>query len=54
MKDTTRPILIPEYMKEFQCIGSECEDTCCAGWRVSVDKDTFMKYRQVENPDLKE
>lgn len=29
--------LMPEYMKKFKCIGGECEDTCCAGWTVSLD-----------------
>lgn len=53
MKEKTRTILIPEYMQEFQCIGSACEDTCCAGWRVTVDKRTFQKYRTTRHPDLK-
>ena len=22
----------PHYYRKFQCIASECEDTCCAGW----------------------
>ncbi|WP_102273802.1 flagellin lysine-N-methylase [Cytobacillus massiliigabonensis] len=54
MKSNTRPILIPEYMKEFQCIGSACEDTCCAGWNVNIDKETFTSYRKVTNPVLKD
>lgn len=54
MKSNTRPILIPEYMKEFQCIGSACEDTCCAGWKVNIDKDTFASYRKVTNSVLKD
>ena len=28
-------MLIPEYVKKFKCIGSECEDTCCKGWRIN-------------------
>ncbi|NEW08840.1 hypothetical protein GK047_22850 [Paenibacillus sp. SYP-B3998] len=50
----TRPILIPEYMKAFQCIGSECEDTCCAGWKVSVDEKTFSSYRNIKKSALKD
>jgi len=23
-------------MKVFRCIGSDCEDTCCAGWRIEL------------------
>ncbi|KAA0966777.1 hypothetical protein FQ087_11300 [Sporosarcina sp. ANT_H38] len=53
MKKQTREIILPEYMKQFQCIGSSCEDTCCAGWGVIVDKDTFNKYRGTKHPELK-
>lgn len=33
-----RRILVPEYLDEFSCIGGACEDTCCAGWNITVDK----------------
>lgn len=44
--------LQPEYMKNFQCIGAECEDTCCAFWNVSIDKNTYRKYEEVQHPDM--
>ncbi|MFJ7932834.1 flagellin lysine-N-methylase [Sporosarcina sp. NPDC096371] len=53
MKEQTREIILPEYMNQFQCIGSACEDTCCAGWKVMVDKDTFNKYRSTKHPEMK-
>lgn len=49
-----REILIPKYLTEFSCIGAACEDTCCAGWNVTVDKTTFQKYRKVTAPGLKD
>jgi len=49
-----RPILIPEYLGEFSCIGSACEDTCCAGWKVTVDKKTYQTYRKVRQPEIAE
>lgn len=54
MSSSTRPILIPEYMTEFQCIGSECEDTCCSGWKVVIDKESYTSYRKTTNSLLKE
>ena len=45
-----RKILVPDYISSFACIGSECEDTCCAGWQVPVDKVTYQKYRKVTTP----
>ncbi|MBO0589101.1 flagellin lysine-N-methylase [Sporosarcina sp. E16_8] len=53
MVEKTREIILPEYMSQFQCIGSACEDTCCAGWRVTVDKETYKKYKDTRNPEMK-
>lgn len=46
-------ILVPEYLKNFKCIGSECEDTCCQGWRVDIDKKTYNTYKKSKNIKLK-
>lgn len=46
-------ILIPEYINKFTCIGTACEDTCCAGWRVDIDKDTYKKYKKVNDFEMK-
>jgi len=54
MPKKKRTILQPEYLSKFKCIGGACEDICCAGWRVSVDKKTFLMYRRVEDKELKE
>ena len=35
------------YMTRFQCLGSACEDTCCNGWAVAVDKDHYSKLKRV-------
>ncbi|WP_196048956.1 flagellin lysine-N-methylase [Clostridium saudiense] len=43
-------IRVPEYFKDFKCISSECEDTCCAGWGIVIDDETYKKYQKVEGP----
>jgi len=48
-----RPLLIPEYIQEFSCIGSACEDSCCSGWRVNIDEATYKKYKKSEDIELK-
>lgn len=40
--------LVPRYVNRFSCIGPECEDNCCTGWRVTLDKKTYTAYRQVK------
>lgn len=49
-----RPLMIPEYYSDFQCIGGACEDTCCAGWRVAVDKETYQKYRKASDKEMRD
>ena len=34
----------PRYFKEFKCIGGNCEDSCCIGWDIDIDKVTFKQY----------
>lgn len=48
-----RKLLIPQYMNDFKCIGSKCEDTCCVGWGVNIDKKTYQNYRSCNNQNLK-
>jgi len=45
--------LIPQPVKDFQCIGGACEDHCCSTWRIDVDKQTYFKYKSVKEPNLK-
>lgn len=47
-------MFIADYMDEFQCIGDQCEDSCCAGWTVNIDKSSYKKYQKVNAPQLKQ
>lgn len=38
----------PSYVKDFQCIGSACTDTCCAGWEIVIDDTTYETYKQIK------
>lgn len=39
---------LPKYMKNFKCVSSNCIDTCCAGWDVNIDEETYNKYIKSE------
>jgi lysine-N-methylase len=43
----------PRYVSKFRCIGTECEDSCCSGWDVIIDKSTYEKYRKCSDRDLR-
>ncbi|MDR7000998.1 flagellin lysine-N-methylase [Neobacillus niacini] len=49
-----RNTLVPQYMHEFSCIGPACEDSCCVGWRVGIDKSTYKKYKKSNDKELKQ
>lgn len=39
---------VPSYYKEFRCIADCCKDSCCIGWEIDIDEDTFAYYKSVE------
>lgn len=39
---------VPSYYKEFRCIADRCQDSCCIGWEIDIDEDTFSYYKSVE------
>lgn len=45
-------VLVPEYFKNFQCIGSACKDTCCRDWTITIDKNTYKKYKNLKKKDF--
>lgn len=47
-------ILQPGYYDAFRCIGAECEDTCCDGWGIGVDRVTYEKYQKCSDPELRD
>lgn len=44
---------MPEYMKDFKCIGADCDDNCCHG-SISIDRDTYQKYGSIGDRVLRE
>ncbi|MEG0686843.1 MAG: flagellin lysine-N-methylase, partial [Erysipelotrichales bacterium] len=41
-------ILEPIYYDEFKCLADKCNESCCYGWRVDIDKNTFKKYKKIK------
>lgn len=38
--------IMPDYYKDFSCVGEECPDTCCAGWQIVIDEKSKKRYRK--------
>jgi lysine-N-methylase len=43
----------PDYAGSFHCIGSACEETCCKGWNVPIDRATYEKYQNLPASPLR-
>lgn len=37
---------VPDYYKTFRCTADACKDSCCIGWEIDIDEDTYEFYRQ--------
>lgn len=46
-------VLSMDYVDEFRCVGNECEDTCCKDWVITVDKKTYLKYKNLPSVEFK-
>lgn len=46
-------IVSPSYLKTFKCTGSDCEDSCCIGWDIDIDKLTYRKYFRTKHTQMK-
>ncbi len=45
----------PRYYDDFHCVGGECSENCCYGWRIDWKKDEVEKVKNAPNisPELK-
>ncbi len=44
---------MPDFYVDFKCLAGECPDTCCAGWSIAVDGESYGKYGQISDPSLR-
>ena len=42
-------LVIPRYMARFSCIGGDCEETCCSGWAIPIDRANYQALRKAMN-----
>lgn len=38
-------LTFPTFYRDFKCIANRCTDSCCIGWEIDIDTDTYEKYR---------
>ncbi|MGN0106587.1 MAG: flagellin lysine-N-methylase, partial [Hominilimicola sp.] len=40
-------LFAPDYYNDFSCIAGKCRHSCCVGWEIDVDDETFEYYKSV-------
>ena len=45
--------VVPSYYKEFRCIADKCNHSCCKGWEIDIDDETYKKYAESDLPIAK-
>lgn len=48
-----KAMLVPSYMKSFNCIGKECTDTCCGLWNINIDKKSYQNYKKCKDKNFR-
>lgn len=42
-------IFAPDYYKNFKCIADRCRHSCCIGWEIDIDDETFEYYKSIDS-----
>ena len=41
---------LPEDYNGFACLKDQCRHTCCAGWEIDIDPDSWRLYQELPGP----
>lgn len=39
----------PAYYQQFKCIADQCRHSCCIGWEIDIDEETFARYQDLNS-----
>ncbi|KAA6461978.1 hypothetical protein DYQ86_10110 [Acidobacteria bacterium AB60] len=46
-------VVAPTFTDNFRCIGSACEENCCRGWSVPVNRSAYVKLQTLPASPLR-
>lgn len=41
-------LLAPSYYPSFSCIAGACKHSCCIGWEIAVDEESYQRFRELD------
>ena len=42
--------IAPDYYNDFHCIADRCTHSCCIGWEIDINRETYKKYMELTVP----
>lgn len=52
LRDECKTVMVPTFMKDFKCIGPECENHCCQKWNVSITAVTYQQLHSLGDIEI--
>ena len=40
--------VVPDFYEDFHCLAGQCLHSCCIGWEIDIDEDSFAYYSGIE------
>ena len=40
-------MIVPVYYEKFHCLADHCRRSCCIGWELDLDDETWERYRRL-------
>lgn len=41
---------VPVWAAAFTCLAGACKHTCCKGWEIAIDEESYQRYLSMEGP----
>lgn len=40
-------LVAPDYYNDFKCIADKCRHSCCVGWEIDIDEESYVRFMQM-------
>ena len=40
--------VVPDFYDDFHCLAGQCRHSCCIGWEIDIDEESFAYYSGIE------
>lgn len=41
-------LLAPSYYPRFSCIADKCKHSCCIGWEINIDMESYQRFSRLD------